>query len=135
MNWKYRYTAWPFRTTTLSHLKGIIYCQTGYASLVARLVAHPLGSLRPRLPSELLSFGHRETAHARLGPSKVPQPGVDLVNMAAPPQGWACTIGTAELKASFRRLYLCAIVEVAFPSKKHGMSGTLPKSAEEVLPT
>ncbi len=42
-----------------------------------------LGSLRPGLPSELLSFSHREAAHARLGPSKVPQPGVDLVNMAA----------------------------------------------------
>ena len=45
-----------------------------------------LGSLRPGLPSDLLSFGHREAAHARLGSSKVPQPGVDLVNMAAPPR-------------------------------------------------
>ena len=44
-----------------------------------------LGSLRPGLPSELFSFGHREVAHTRLGPSKVPQSGVDLVNMAAPP--------------------------------------------------
>jgi hypothetical protein len=46
-----------------------------------------LGSLRPGLPSELVSFGHREVANrdTRLGPSKVPQPGVDLVNMAAPP--------------------------------------------------
>ncbi len=58
-----------------------------------------LGSLRPGLPSELLSFGHREAAHARLGPSKVPQPGVDLENMAAPPLGRACTIGTAALKS------------------------------------
>ena len=58
-----------------------------------------LGSLRPRLPSDLLSFGHREAAHARLGPSKVPQPGVDLVNMAAPPRGRASTIGTAALKS------------------------------------
>ncbi len=38
------------------------------------------GSLRPRLPLALLSFGHGEAAHARLGPSKIPQPGVDLVN-------------------------------------------------------
>ena len=58
-----------------------------------------LGSLRPGLPSELLSFGLREAAHARLGPSKVPQPGIDLVNMAAPPLGWASTIGTAALKS------------------------------------
>jgi hypothetical protein len=57
------------------------------------------GSLRPGLPSELLSFGLREATHARLGPSKVPQPGIDLVNMAAPPRGWASTIGTAALKS------------------------------------
>ena len=36
----------------------------------------------PGLPSDLLSFGYREAAYARLGPSKVLQPGVDLVNMA-----------------------------------------------------
>jgi hypothetical protein len=58
-----------------------------------------LGSLGPGLPSDLLCFGHREAAHARLGPSKVPQPGVDLVNMAAPPRGRARAIGTAALKS------------------------------------
>ncbi len=57
------------------------------------------GSIRPRLPSDLLSFGHREASRARLGQSKVPQPGVDLVNMAAPPRGRASTIGTAALKS------------------------------------
>ncbi len=57
-----------------------------------------LESLGPGLPSDLLCFGHREAAHARLGPSKVTQPGVDLENMAAPPRGRASTIGTAELK-------------------------------------
>jgi hypothetical protein len=36
---------------------------------------------------------------ARLGPSKVPQPGVDLVNMAAPLCGRASTIGTAAIKS------------------------------------
>ena len=56
-----------------------------------------LGSLRPGLPSEL--FSYREVAHTRLGPSKVPQPGVDLVKMAAPPWGRASTIGTAALKS------------------------------------
>ena len=57
------------------------------------------GSLRSGLLSDLLSLGHREAAHARLGPSKVPQPGGDLVNMAAPPRGRARTIGTAALKS------------------------------------
>jgi hypothetical protein len=76
-----------------------------YAHTMRRSLASPLscpsalGSLRPGLPSELLSFGHREAAHTRLGPSKVPQPGVDLVNMASPPRGRARTIGTAALKS------------------------------------
>ncbi len=39
-----------------------------------------LGSLGPGLPLDLLCFGHREAAHARLGQSKVPKPGVDLIN-------------------------------------------------------
>ena len=58
-----------------------------------------LGSVRPGLPSHLLGFGHREAAHARLGPSKVPQPGGDLVDMAAPSRVGARTIGTAALKS------------------------------------
>ena len=58
-----------------------------------------LGSLGTGLPSDLLSPGHREAAHAMLGPSKAPQPGVDLINMAAPPRGRARTIGTAALKS------------------------------------
>ncbi len=76
-----------------------------YAYTMQRSLASPLscpsalGSLRPGLPSELLSFGHREAAYARLGQSKVPQPGVDLVNIAAPPRGRASTIGTAALKS------------------------------------
>jgi hypothetical protein len=63
---------------------------------------YALGSLRPGLPSEpaLLSFGHREAAHARLGPSKVPQLGIDLVNMAAPPRDWASTTGIGTMGAS-----------------------------------
>ncbi len=75
-----------------------------YTYTMLRTLARPLscprsfGSLRSRPPSDLLSFGHREAAHARLGPSKVPQPGVDLVNMAAPPRVRARAIGTAALK-------------------------------------
>ncbi len=68
-------------------------------SLASPLSCPPaLGSLGPGLPSDLLILGHREAAHARLRPSKVPQPGVDLINMAAPPRGRASTIGTAALK-------------------------------------
>jgi hypothetical protein len=64
----------------------IYYAYTMLWSL-ASLLSCPstLGSFRPGLPSELFSFGHREATHATLGSSKVPQPGVDLLNMAAPP--------------------------------------------------
>jgi hypothetical protein len=84
------------------YMTSIYYSYTMRRSLASPLSCpSALGSLRPRLPSELLSFGHREASHARLGPSKVPQPGVDLVNMAAPPRGHgrASTIGTAALKS------------------------------------
>jgi hypothetical protein len=76
-----------------------------YAYTMRRSLASPLscpsvlGSLRPGLLSELLSFGHREAAHTRLWLFKVPRPGVDLVSIAAPPQGRASTIGTAGLKS------------------------------------
>ncbi len=91
-----------FRTTTRSHsrqylLSDRIYKVYSwyipciyYAYTMRRSLASPLscpsalGSLRQGLPSELLSFGHREAAHARLGPSKIPQPGVDLVKHGCP---------------------------------------------------
>ncbi len=77
------------------------------------------GSLGPRLLSDLLSFGHR--GHPReAGPSKVTQPGVDLVNMAAPPGVRACTIGTLK-SVLLSAAVLVWIVEVAYPSRKHGM--------------
>ena len=108
------YTAWHYSTQTQLYSKVMFYYKTGYTRYIpgisypytvqkslASLLSCPsaLGSLRQGLPSDLLGFGHREAAHARLGPSKVPQPGVDLVNMAAPPRVRARTIGTATLKS------------------------------------
>jgi hypothetical protein len=92
------------RTRYTRDIPGIYHVYTRHIPCEGHLLAllscpSALGSLRPGLPSDLLCFGHREAAHARLGPSKVPQPGVDLVNMAAPPRGWASTIGTAALKS------------------------------------
>jgi hypothetical protein len=120
------YAAWLFRKITWLHPKGMIYCQTGYTQ--ARYIPgiyhvcyvllgyaytmqwslasqhscpSALGSLRPGLPSDLiLSFSHREAAYARLGPSKVPQPGIDLVNMAAPPLGKAAPSAQPHSKAT-----------------------------------
>ena len=121
MNGKYMCAAWHFRTTTQLHSKGMIYCRTGYTRYIPGIYQV---YTRYRLwiynvkdtswPSELpisawnleawdrdflwiFSVLAREAAHSRLGPSKVPPPGVDLVNMAAPPRGTASTIGTAAL--------------------------------------
>jgi hypothetical protein len=118
----------------------MIYCQAGYtryipgiyyAYTMPRSLASPLkcplsfGSLRPRVPLDLLSFGHRDAAHTRLGPSK---PGVDLVNMAAPLQVRATPLAQQHSKVSFcLLLYLCGIIEIPFPSRKHGMRGTLQR--------
>jgi hypothetical protein len=112
------YKAWHFRTPTQFYPKlgpkVKFYYKTGYTRYIpgiyytytmqksgSSLLSCPsaLGSLRPGLPLDLLSFGHREAAHSRLGQSKVPQPGVELVNMAAPPRDRAHTIGTAAHKS------------------------------------
>jgi hypothetical protein len=46
------------------------------------------GRFRPGLSANPFDLGDRnlvrKAAHSRLGPAKVPQPGVDLINMAAP---------------------------------------------------
>ncbi len=91
--------------TQIQDIRGIYHVYTMYIPCIYQSLDSPgtlccprsFGSIGPGLPSDLLSLGHREAAHARLGQSKVPQPDVDLVNMAAPPQGRASTIGTAAL--------------------------------------
>ncbi len=65
----------------------------------AFLVAHQHLEASDQYFLRMFSVLATEAAHARLGPSKVPQPGVDLVNMAVPPQVMASTIGTAALKS------------------------------------
>ena len=42
------------------------------------------GRFRPGLSVNPFGLGDRKATHSRLGPAKVPQPGVDLINMAAP---------------------------------------------------
>jgi hypothetical protein len=120
-----------------SRYKPCIY----YAYTMRRSLARPhrcpsaLGSLRPGLPSELLSFGHREAAHARLGPSKAPQSGVDLVNMAAPPRGRASTIGTAALKSVTILLSVAVLMWNSWGCISVQKAWNEWNSAEEVLNT
>jgi hypothetical protein len=42
------------------------------------------GRFRPGVSANLIGLGDRKATHSRLGPAKVPQPGADLINMAAP---------------------------------------------------
>ncbi len=54
------------------------------ALLGACLVSQTLFAVAPPCPlADLLRFSNRETGNTRLGPSKVPQPAVDLIHMAA----------------------------------------------------
>jgi hypothetical protein len=85
--------------TVRQSIPGIHHAYTRQRSLASPLsFPSSLGSLGPGLLADLFSLGHREPAHARLGAAKIPQPGVDLVYMAAPPRGRACTIGKVALK-------------------------------------
>ncbi len=77
------------------YIPGIYYEHAMQRSLASQI------SCPSALPLDLLSFGHREAAHARLGSSKVPKPCVDLLNMASPPQGRACPIGNPQNSPSF----------------------------------
>ncbi len=89
------------QTGYTTDIPGIYHVYTGHipyeGHLRARLVAHP--RLEASDLEFLRIFSVLATERPMLGPSKVPQPGVDLVNMAAPPRGRACTIGTAALKS------------------------------------
>ncbi len=93
----------------------MIYCQTGYTRDIPwifllytrhipgkghlRACFVPISTWKPWTSLWSSQFLATEAAHARLGPYKVPQPGVDLINMAAPPPGRACTIGTKAPKS------------------------------------
>jgi len=50
--------------------------------------------------ADLLCFSNRETGNTRLGPSKVPQPGVDLIYMAASARFRPMSVSTAECEVS-----------------------------------
>jgi hypothetical protein len=57
-----------------------------------------LCSSTPAPLADLLSFINRETSNARLGASKVPQPSVDLIYMAASARSLARSVSTAEFE-------------------------------------
>jgi hypothetical protein len=56
------------------------------------------GRFRPGLSAYPFGFSDRKPADSRLGPAKVPQPGVDFVNVTAPARSLACSVSTAVFK-------------------------------------
>jgi hypothetical protein len=90
---KYTHIALDYRATTQLYPNYMFYSIAGYTRYIAGYTMYipciyqtkvscqcgpalslSFGSLRQGLPSDLLGFGHREAAHARLGQSKVPKP-------------------------------------------------------------
>ena len=57
-----------------------------------------LGRIRSGRSADPFGCCDRKPCDSRLGPAKVPQPGVDLVNMAAPARSLAWSVSTAERK-------------------------------------
>ena len=58
------------------------------------------GRFGPGTSANLFGFDHRKSTNTRLGPAKVPQPGVDLIHMAAPARSLAgaVTVSTPEFE-------------------------------------
>jgi hypothetical protein len=56
------------------------------------------GRFGPGTSANLFGFDHRKSTNTRLGPAKVPQPGVDLIHMAAPARSLARAVSTPEFE-------------------------------------
>ena len=60
-----------------------------------------LGRIRSGLAADPFSLNHRKASNARLGPAKIPQPCVDLVNMTAPAGSLPWTVSTSKLEGLY----------------------------------
>ena len=52
------------------------------------------GRFGPGTSANLFGFDHRKSTNTRLGPAKVPHPGVDLIHIAAPARSLASAVST-----------------------------------------
>ncbi len=94
------------------HIPGI-YILDLFCRHLAGLPGLPsaLGCLGPGLSADPFRFGYWKSSNPRLGPSKVPQPVIDLIDMAAPAGCRALTISTPDLP-EFEGLLLSSSVRV-----------------------
>jgi hypothetical protein len=60
--------------------------------------------------ADLFGFGDRKTTNTRLEPAIVPQPGVDLIHMAAPARSLARAVGTPKFESLLLRLSRSVLV-------------------------
>jgi hypothetical protein len=88
--------------TEQSHMTGIYQV---YACHIFQLDASESASAARRFRACWVSQARRNVTdldflatNSRLGPAKVPQPGVDLIDMAAPEWFLACAVGTPEFE-------------------------------------
>ena len=93
--------------------------------------------ITPAPLADLHCFSNGETGNSRLGPSKVPQPSVDLIYMAASARfkSLGRPVGTAEWEVptlSSSVEHVCGMVEVI--AIKEAKSGTQPRMSS-TLPT
>ncbi len=76
------------------HSAGLFLFSCTLPGLPGLISAAAPGRFRLGLPAYPFCLGHRMFAFSRLRPAKVPQTGVDLINMAVPACPLACTVGT-----------------------------------------
>ncbi len=56
------------------------------------------GRFRPGTSADLFGFGDRKSTNTRMGPAKVPQPGVNLIYMVSPARSLARAVSTPEFE-------------------------------------
>ncbi len=108
-----------------------IHLSYSFSSTLAGLPGLPSaqGCFGPGFSADYFCFSDWKPANSRLRPAKVPQPGVDFINMASPAWSWArLTVSTSK----FEGLFLACSVLVrngscGVPVKKAGKEWNPPK--------
>ena len=108
----------------------ILHFQSGAIALATLTSLLPTLVRRCGFAGSILPIGSLlecQAAQAWLATSKLPQPRVNLIDVAATPASSAAESAQPAGKHEFVFLrYLCGLVGVALPSRKQGIRGILP---------